>query len=64
MPRDSSLLIDIGQGLSMLIGLPTIASWETKSRPKEVKSGTIGFNSQTKSLEFWDGTAWWEAPLS
>ena len=64
MAKNTSLLLDIGQGLSMMIGLPTITSWDTKSRPKETNKGTIGFNSQTKSLEYWDGNSWWKAPLS
>ena len=64
MAKDYPLLIDIGQGLSMMIGFPTVASWDTKSRPKKASRGTIGFNSQTKSLEYWDGSSWWEAPLS
>ena len=64
MEKNAPLLLDIGQGLSVMIGLVTIASWNTKSRPKEGARGTFGFNSQTKSLEYWDGSAWWTAALS
>ena len=64
MAKNFRPLIDIGQGLSIMIGLPRIASWKTTERPKKAKKGTIGFNSQTKNLEYWDGTAWWAAPLS
>jgi len=64
MARNIPFLHDVGQGLSMIIGLPTIATWDKKSRPKKVSRGTFGFNSQTKSLEYWDGSSWWEAPLS
>lgn len=60
----SPLFIDLGQGLSMLLGLPTIPSWDGFSRPKSPKVGTIGFNEQNKSLEYWDGTNWYTADLS
>lgn len=62
--NSSPLFIDIGQGLSMMIGLPTIASWDTDSRPKKPKPGIFGFNYQTNSLEYWDGTSWYTANLS
>ena len=64
MSKNSPLLIEIGQGLSIMVGLPTIASWDTASRPKYAKPGTLGFNTQTNSLEYWDGTDWLTAPLS
>ncbi len=64
MPENAPLFVDIGQGLSIMIGLPTIASWDTKGRPKEPKIGTFGFNTQTKNLEYWDGAAWFAAALS
>jgi len=64
MARNSPLLIDIGQGLSIMTGLPTIASWETRDRPKDAKKGTFGFNSQTGSFEYWDGSGWLTAPAS
>lgn len=57
-------MIDIGQGLSIMLGLPTIVAWKTESRPKEAKRGTIGFNSQTGNLEYWDGTGWLGAKMS
>ena len=60
----SPLFIDIGQGLSMMIGLPTIASWNTAGRPEKPKAGTFGFNYQTSNLEYWDGTSWFSAALS
>jgi len=64
MANRGPFLVDIGPGLSMMIGLPKITSWNTASRPNKAKAGTFGFNSQTKSLEYWDGSSWWEAPLS
>lgn len=56
--------MDIGQGLSIMVGLPTIASWDTISRPKDAKKGTFGFNSQTTSLEYFDGSTWLAAPMT
>jgi len=56
--------MDIGQGLSMMIGLLTITSWNTKERPINAKRGTFGFNTQTNNLEYWDGSAWFAAAMS
>ena len=64
MPINSPLFIEIGQGLSLMLGLPTIASWTNIKRPKKAKRGTLGFNTDTNSLEYWDGQSWFAAPLS
>ena len=64
MPRTKPLFVNIGQGLSLMIGLPTISSWNTKNRPKKPKTGTFGFNMQTSSLEYWDGKSWFAASMS
>ena len=63
MPKGHPLFIDIGQGLSLMIGLPTIDSWKSLERPKKAKQGTFGFNLQTKHLEYYDGSDWYSAPL-
>ncbi len=64
MAKSSQILIDIGQGLFMMVGLPTVISWDTKGRPKKPKPGTFGFNFQTNSLEYWDGSSWYAAQMS
>ncbi len=64
MAKNSPLLIDIGQGLSIMVGLPTIATWDTETRPKDAKRGTFGFNFETNNLEYWDGNAWLAASMS
>lgn len=64
MPKNSPLLLDIGQGLSIMLGLPTITSWDSASRPAKAKPGTLGFNFQTNHLEYWDGTSWLAASMS
>lgn len=64
MSTNPPIMIDIGQGLSLMIGLPTIASWETRKRPKNPKKGTFGLNTQTNSLEYWDGAGWLVTPMS
>jgi hypothetical protein len=61
MQKNAPLLVDIGQGLSMMIGLPTITTWDTKGRPKSPRRGTFGFNFETNSLEYWDGIQWFGA---
>lgn len=58
------IFIDIGEGLSLMTGLPTIISWNTNERPKNAKRGTFGFNSQTNNLEYFDGSVWFAASLS
>jgi len=63
MAKSSPIFINIGQGLSVMAGLPAIVSWDIKSRPKKAKSGTLGFNTQTNSLEYWDGNSWYSAQM-
>lgn len=57
-------VIDIGRGQFMMADLPKITSWKTGQRPGKPKRGTLGFNSQTSQLEFFDGTAWFTASMS
>ncbi len=64
MANRNPFLVDIGQGLSMMIGLPKIPSWKTVRRPKKAKPGTVGFNTQTNNLEYFDGSSWWGASMS
>jgi len=64
MESKSTVLMDIGQGLSLMLGLPRISSWETDARPKKPKRGTIGFNSQTNSLEYYNGSFWLAASMT
>lgn len=56
-------MIEIGQGLFLMAGLPTIASWKTAERPKKAKAGTFGFNLETNNLEYWDGSSWLAASM-
>ena len=62
MPKCSQFL-DLGQGISVMLGLPSIPIWDEKTRPKKAKPGTFGFNSKTSSLEYWDGESWFAAEL-
>ncbi len=64
MAKNAPLLVDIGQGLSLMIGLPRIDSWNTPGRPKHVRRGTFGFNFQTNSLEYFNGSYWLAASMS
>ena len=56
--------MDIGQDLSLMLGLPTVSSWTTNERPKNAKRGTFGYNSDTYSLEYYNGDYWFTAPMS
>ncbi len=64
MPKNSPLFIDIGLGLSMMVGLPKIPTWDTKNRPKKPGKGTLGFNTDTNHLEYCDGSSWFTASMS
>lgn len=64
MPNNPTVIVDLGQGLSLMSGLPTISSWNTSNRPKKPKRGTFGFNVQTNNLEYWDGISWFAASMS
>ena len=64
MAKSSPLFIDIGPGLSMMVGSPKIFTWDAKGRPKQPKKGMLGFNTDTNALEYWDGTSWWSAKMS
>lgn len=55
--------MDIGQGLFIRLGLPKIPTWVNSDRPKKAKKGTLGFNSQTNSLEYWSGSVWFAAVM-
>lgn len=64
MSKTNPLLIEIGQGLSIRVGFPTIVSWNSSTRPKKARKGTFGFNSQTNNLEYWDGANWFAAAMN
>jgi len=53
-----SRTITAGQGASALLGLERIPSWNAAGRPKKAREGIFGFNSQTKNLEYWNGSVW------
>ena len=64
MPKNSPLIVDIGQGLSLMVGMPNISSWTNMDRPKNARRGILGFNSETSELEYYDGESWYGAKLS
>lgn len=64
MEKDYPLLLNIGQDLFLMLSVPKIASWKTRERPKNAKQGILGFNLQTNSLEYYDGSNWYAAGMS
>lgn len=64
MAKNQPVIVDLGQGVSILVGLPTIVSWTSKNRPKKPKMGTLGFNSDTSNLEYWNGSNWMATTMS
>jgi len=63
MAKNSQLLVEIGPGISLIMGLPTIAYWTTQERPKRPQAGTIGFNTTSLSVEYFDGINWLASKL-
>jgi len=63
MEKSYPLLLNIGQDLFLMLGMPKIASWKTGERPKKAKQGILGFNLQTNSLEYYDGSNWFAASM-
>lgn len=63
MARPTRPIIAISQGLSVMVGLPIIPTWDSASRPKKGKAGIFGFNTETNQLEYWNGKAWFEAAM-
>lgn len=57
--KNKQILLDMGQGVSLLLGYPTIASWTNKTRPKKARPGTFGFNNETSNFEYFDGNDWY-----
>jgi hypothetical protein len=41
-----------------MVSRQKIPSWNSAGRPKEGKTGTFGFNFQTRKLEYWNGSKW------
>jgi len=52
------VLLDFGNKLSLLVGNSKVLIWNTSGRPKSPKRGTLGYNSETKNLEFYNGFYW------
>ena len=63
LSKNSNAFVGIGSGLSVMVGLPRIATWNSSGRPINPKVGTVGFNIETNCLEFWDGKNWFFAPM-
>lgn len=63
MQKNRSLLLNIGKGLSLVLGVPTIAFWDTRGRPKKPKRGMVGFNIKTNTLEYYNGSYWLGAAM-
>lgn len=63
MSKNLSMLVDIGDHLSVRVGPSRMATWNTLGRPTNPRTGTIGFNTQTNMLETWHGNSWFTAPL-
>lgn len=58
------IYVEIGKGLYRMVGIPAISTWDNKTRPKKLRPGILGFNSETNSLEYWDGTDWLTAQMA
>jgi hypothetical protein len=55
---NAELYLDIGSGLSMRLGGPRIPMWNTSGRPAAPLDGIYGLNTDTNTIEAWNGTTW------
>ncbi len=62
--RNSPLFMEIGNGLSTIVGQQKIPSWNNAGRPANPAPGTFGFNFETNNLEFWNGNYWFTSPMT
>lgn len=58
MGDNQQLFINVGKSFSLMLGLPRVATWDTNGRPKNARRGTLGFNTETNSLEYFNGSHW------
>lgn len=56
--KNSNLYYNIGNDLSIMLGSPTLATWNTAGRPAVGKLGLFGFNTETGKLEVYKDGAW------
>jgi len=63
MAKNQTILLNLGEGLSLMIGMPAISTWKSEERPNKAKRGTLGFNTQTNTLEYFNGSDWFEASM-
>ncbi|HCS79135.1 TPA: hypothetical protein DIV55_05345 [Patescibacteria group bacterium] len=61
--KNTPRYLSIGGGLSIMLGLGRIATWNTSGRPANPKRGTIGLNTELKRLEIWNGSFWYGVSL-
>ena len=55
---NANLYLGIGSNLSIELGLPRLPNWNTAGRPSPAKNFVYGFNTDTSTLEMWNGAAW------
>lgn len=55
---NAELYLDIGSGLSMRLGGPRMPMWNTAGRPAAPLDGIYGLNTDTNTIEAWNGSSW------
>lgn len=56
--KNQPFYLDIGDGLSIMLGAPRMAIWGTNGRPQIPRTGEYGINDELGQLEVWDGSQW------
>jgi hypothetical protein len=56
--KNSNLYYNIGNDLSIMLGSPTLPTWNNSGRPAVGKLGLFGFNTETGKLEVYNGSTW------
>lgn len=54
--KNQPFYLDIGQGLSMMLGAPRLAVWGTNGRPQNPRLGEVGINDELGQIEVWIGS--------
>jgi len=56
--KNQPFYLEIGDGLSMILGAPRMVIWGTNGRPQNPRLGEFGFNDELNQIEIWNGQEW------
>lgn len=56
--KNAALYMLITKELSIMLGKPRLATWNTNGRPASPITGEVGFNTTTSKIEVYNGSDW------